>query len=175
MARFVALLRGVNVGGNKKVPMAELRALLAELGYTDIKTLLNSGNAVFSASGKPDGHARKIQAGIAASMGVDVPVIVKTGAEMEAAASENMLAEAADNHSRLFVTLTPSAETLAALAPLSQLVEAPEKIHLGQHALYLWCPNGVLESKAGDALMGKAGRAGTTRNWATFLKILAIL
>ena len=175
MGRFVAFLRGVNVGGNKKVPMAELRDLLAALGCTDIKTLLNSGNAVFSAEGKAEQHARAIQAGILSSLGFDVPVIVKTKAEMDAIAQENTLAESADNHSRLFVTVTPNPSALAELAPLSQLVEAPEQIVLGKHALFLWCPNGVLESRAGDALMGKAGRAGTTRNWATMLKILAVL
>ena len=175
MGRFVAFLRGVNVGGNNKVPMAELRDLLAQLGYTDIKTLLNSGNAVFSAPGKADEHARKVQAGIASAMGVEVPVIVKTQAEMDAIARENTLAEAADNHSRLFVTFTPDSVALAALAPLSGLVHPPEQIHLGKHALFLWCPNGVLESKAGEALMGKAGRAGTTRNWATVLKVMSIL
>lgn len=174
MARFAAFLRGVNVGGNNKVPMAELRGLLANLAYTDVQTVLNSGNAVFSASGKADQHARDIRAAILAGIGVDVPVIVKSGIELEAMAKENQLAALADNHSRLFVTVTPGADSLAELAPIAVLVEAPEKIQLGTHALYLWCSNGVLESKAGAALMGKAGRAGTT-HWATMAKVLAVL
>ncbi len=175
MPRFAAFLRGVNVGGNKKVPMAELRAMLAELGYTEISTLLNSGNALFSATGKAEQHARKIEAGILARLGIEVPVIVKSGAELALIAEENQLAAVADNHSRLFVTLTPNAQSLAELAPLAELVVAPEQIQLGKHALYLWCASGVLESKAGAGLMGKAGRAGTTRNWATMAKVIAAL
>ncbi len=155
--------------------MAEWRTMLADLGYTDIKTLLNSGNAVFSATGKAEQHASKIAAAILTNLGIEVPVIVKSAAELTAIAQENQLAAVADNHSRLFATLTPNAASLAELAPIAELVEAPEQIQLGKHALYLWCASGVLESKAGAALMGKAGRAGTSRNWATMEKILAAL
>ena len=79
MPRFIALLRGVNVGKAKRVPMADFRALLVGLGGTDVSTLLNSGNAVFSAAGTSAAkHAIRFAAAIAERLQVDVPVIVKS-------------------------------------------------------------------------------------------------
>ncbi len=177
MARFVALLRGVNVGGNKRVPMAEWRDLMAALGYSNVQTLLNSGNAVFESSGRSESaHAKRIQAAIAESMGMETPVIVKSAKEVAAIEAENKLAAIADNPSRLLVAFTSDAATLAGLAALTPLVKAPEQVLVGKHALYLWCPNGSLESKAGEALLGsKIGRAATSRNWATVQKIGELL
>jgi uncharacterized protein (DUF1697 family) len=138
MTTFIALLRGVNVGRAKRVPMSEFRTLLAGLGYTGVATLLNSGNAVFRAtSGAGSQHATDIARAIARSLKVEVPVIVK------------------------------SAKDLAAIQP-------PEQFSIGHHAAYLHCADGILESKAARALLGKAGRAASTRNLATTLKLLAL-
>ncbi len=176
MASFVALLRGVNVGSSKRVPMAELRALLAALGYTDVQTLLNSGNAVFaSPGGSATTHATRIQAAIAEHLGVAVPVIVKSAKEMAAIESGNALVTIATDPSRLLVAFTRTASDLQGLAVLTQFLQPPERLHVGGHAAYLWCANGILKSKAGEALLGRHGRAATTRNWATLLKICAIL
>ena len=83
MPTFVALLRGVNVGKAKRVPMATLRTLLSGLGYTDVTTLLNSGNAVFrSAKGSPARHAASIASAISEELQIDVPVIVKSAKEI---------------------------------------------------------------------------------------------
>lgn len=176
MPRFVALLRGVNVGGAKKVPMAEFRALLTGLGYTEVQTLLNSGNGVFDSTGRSStAHAAAIRQAIAGRMNLDVPVIVKSAADMAAIEAGNGLAAVATNHSRLLVAFTADAAALRDLAPLATMVKAPERMLLGRDALYLWCPDGFLESKAAVALLGKLGRAATTRNWATVAKISAIL
>jgi len=176
MPRFVALLRGVNVGKAKRVPMAEFRALLATLGYSDVQTLLNSGNAVFSSTGRSTtAHAKRIRAAIAATLDVDVPVIVKSAAEMAAIVSGNGLASIVTNPSRLLVAFTGDAETLTGLAALEPLIKAPERLLLGKHALYFWCPDGIHESPAANALLGKLGRAATTRNWATVAKIVGML
>ena len=176
MTRFVALLRGVNVGSAKRVPMADLRALLSALGYTGVQTLLNSGNAVFDSPQRATtAHARSIQAAIAETLGVDTAVIVKSDKEIAAIESGNALASIVTDPSRLLVAFTGSADALLALGALSGLVRAPERLHLGEHAAYLWCASGILESNAGAALLGKAGRAATTRNWATVLKIASLL
>ena len=85
MTVFIALLRGINVGKAKRVPMAELRALLAELGYSGIATLLNSGNAVFHAgSGSAGQHALAISNALKERMQFDVPVIVVSARELSA-------------------------------------------------------------------------------------------
>lgn len=176
MPRFVALLRGVNVGRANRVPMAELRGLLEAQGYGDVRTLLNSGNAVFTGkAGTSRVHADRIRSGLSARLAVDVPVIVKSAQEMAAIEAENVLATAATDASRLLVAFAPDARVLAGLAPIASLVVAPERLHIGAHAAYLWCANGILQSKAGEALLGKPGKAATTRNWATVSKIGALL
>lgn len=176
MPRFIALLRGVNVGKAKRVPMADFRALLEGLGCTEVTTLLNSGNAVFSAAGTTASrHASNIAAAIAAQLGVEVPVIVKSARELAAVIGENTIDGPAIDASRLLVAFAPSVEALAGLAALAPLVQPPERFVIGRHAAYLYCANGILDSKAGEALLGKWGKAVTTRNWATTQKLHALI
>lgn len=176
MGRFVALLRGVNVGGAKRVPMAEWRALLGALGCTEVQTLLNSGNAVFASRARSTPTlARRIRESIRQGLDVDVPVIVKSADEFTAIEAGNPLASQAFDPSRLLVGFAAAAQDLRALAGLSELAQAPERCWLGAHAIYLWCPNGILQSRAADALLGKRGQALTTRNWGTVAKIGALL
>jgi uncharacterized protein (DUF1697 family) len=176
MPRYAALLRGVNVGKGNRVPMAELRALLEALGCTRVRTLLNSGNAVFASPGRSAPTlATRIRAALAERVGVDVPVMVKSADEVAAIFAGNSLAAVATDPSRLLVAFAASAPDLAGLAAIRPLVRAPERFVIGPHAAYLWCPHGSLESKAGAALLGKPGRAVTTRNWATVGKLLALL
>lgn len=173
---FVALLRGVNVGKAKRVPMAELRALLGDLGYTGVATLLNSGNAVFDATkGSPATHAADIAGAIASKLHVDVPVIVKSAEELASIVDDNTLAPEASDHSRLLVAFVQDPVDLQPLvAGTEPWVVAPERFLVGRSAAYLHCANGILESKAATALLGKAGKAATTRNWATVLKLKAL-
>lgn len=175
MPKFVALLRGINVGKAKRIPMAELRALMGELGFTGIATLLNSGNAVFyAASGTPARHANAIAAAIASRMAFDVPVIVKSAKELAAVVSGNPLGDAITNPSHFLVVFVQDAKTLPALDFIAPLVKPPEQFAIGTHAAYLHCTTGRLDSKAGEALLSKAGQSTTTRNWATVLKLLAL-
>src|SRR4051812_21293083 len=171
MPTFVALLRGVNVGKAKRVPMAELRALLTGLGYTGVATLLNSGNAVLRASrGTPAKHSADIAAAIRAQLKVEVPVVVKSAAELAAIVSGNPIRVGTSEHPRFLVGFVQDAKALASLAPIDALVVPPEQFAIGENAAYLLCANGILESKAGEALLGKAGKSATARNWATVLK-----
>ena len=175
MPAFVALLRGVNVGKGKRVPMLELRALLSGLGYTGVTTLLNSGNAVFrAAKGPPAKHAADITAAIAVRLEVEVPVIVKSATELATIVAENPIKAGADEHSRILVAFVQDTKALSSLAAVKSLVVAPERYAIGKKAAYLLCARGILESKAGVALLGKAGRSATTRNWATVLKLQAL-
>lgn len=175
MATFVALLRGVNVGKAKRVPMAELRALLGRLGYTDAATFLNSGNAVFQATkGTTASHAAKIAAAIRRKFGFEVPVIVKSAREFSAIVAENPIKADATEHAKLLVGFAPDRKALQDLAAIESLVVPPERFALGPHTAYLFCANGILKSRAGEALLGKIGRSATTRNWASVLKIRAL-
>lgn len=176
MARYVALLRGINVGKAKRVAMADLRKLLEDLGCSRVQTLLNSGNAVFDAPAKSTAvHAQRIRAAVATQLGVDAAVVVKTAAEIAAAVAGNPLLDVANDPSRLIVALTADAQGLQAIAKLVPTAQAGEALAVGEHAAYLWCGNGILESKLAVALLKPLGDAGTTRNWGTLQKIHALL
>jgi uncharacterized protein (DUF1697 family) len=172
MPTFVALLRGVNIGKAKRVPMAELRTLLSRLGYTRVATLLNSGNALFHARrGTPAKHSADIAAAIFTRFKVAVPVIVKSAGELAAIVSESPITPAADQHPRFLVAFVQDTKALSSLAAIESLVVPPDRFAMGRNAAYLLCATGILESKAGAALLGKTGKLATTRNWATVLKL----
>jgi uncharacterized protein (DUF1697 family) len=174
--RFAALLRGVNVGKGKRVPMAALRALLVNMGYTDVTTLLNSGNAVFSAAkGAAAIHAGAIAAAVEHELDVSVPVVVKSASELARIVAGNPLTAGAFDPSRLLVAYVQDEEALSSLATVAPLIVPPERFVIGKNAAYLHCPNGILGSKAGEALLGKAGTIATTRNWSTTLKLNALV
>ncbi|MGE0394422.1 MAG: DUF1697 domain-containing protein [Vicinamibacterales bacterium] len=176
MPAFAVLLRGVNVGGGNRVPMAEFRALLEGLGYTGVRTLLNSGNAVFrAAAGPPVSHAARIAEALADALDVRVPVIVKTAREVAAIVAGNPLTVSADLHAKCLVVFTQRPADLTALRFVEALVTPPERFAIGDRAAYLVCPRGISQSDAALALLGKAGRSVTTRNLATTLKLLALL
>ncbi|MGE3275139.1 MAG: DUF1697 domain-containing protein [Vicinamibacterales bacterium] len=173
--RQVALLRGINVGKAKRVAMADLRALVEGLGYTDVRTLLNSGNVVYTASAKlAGGSAARIEAAIARDLGVSSRVTVLSAAELATVVRDNPLVEVADNHSRLFAMVLADAAARTAVLPLTRRDWAPEGFAVGKHAAYAWCPGGVLESPAMLAAGKALGDNVTTRNWATMLKIAAL-
>ena len=176
MPRYVALFRGINVGKAKRIAMADLRSLLAQLGFTDIHTLLNSGNAVFTGDeAAPDKLAVRLRAAVARKLGVDALVIIKSAAEVAGIIKGNQLEKLATDHSRLLVAMTNDAKALAALRPMAKSEWGAESVHIGKHAGYVWCANGILESKAAVALLKNLSETGTTRNWATLLKIHTLL
>lgn len=167
--RCIALWRGINVGKAKRLAMADLKAVLTELGASDVKTLLNSGNAVFDTKHKLS--ADKIRAAVRERLGVDAAVIVKTAAEWAAIAAGHGI-DGADDASRLLVAVTADAAALQAVAALA--TQGDERVAVTPHAAYLWCAHGILESKAAVALLKQLGEAGTTRNWATVGKLDAL-
>lgn len=176
MPQFVALLRGVNVGKAKRVPMAELRTLLTGLGYTEVATLLNSGNAVFTAAkGTPAQHAAAIAAELSRKLQVEVPVVVKSAKELAAIVADNPIRADAAEHSRFLVAFAQDRRSLTGLAAIQPLLAPAEKFVIGKNAAYLLCAAGILQSKAAEALLGKQGKAATTRNWATTRKLMALL
>jgi uncharacterized protein (DUF1697 family) len=174
MPRYVALFRGINVGKAKRIAMADLRELLAGMGFTDVRTLLNSGNAVFSTrAAGADRLAVRIRKEVAQSLGVDALVLVKSAQDIAAIIQGNVITEATD-HSRLLVAMAQADAPISALKPLARKDWGQERVHVGEHAAYLWCANGILESQAVNVLLGALPQ-GTTRNWATLNKIHALM
>ncbi len=175
MKRYIALLRGINVGKAKRVAMADLRALMESLGLTGVRTLLNSGNAVFDAKGgTAAGHAKALKTAILAHTGVDCEVIVKSAADLAAAIAEHPLKHHADDDARLLVLFTQDASSLALLEPLQDQDWAPEAFAIGAHAAWLWCADGVNDSPVSKAAGKRLGQRGTARNWATVEKLHAM-
>ena len=119
MPTLIALLRGINVGKAKRVAMADLRKLVEKLGYTDVRTLLNSGNVVFKSSSSDTAKAgARIEKALLDGTGVSARVLVVTAAELATAVKENPLLKVADNPSRLLVAFLANPADLAGLKPL---------------------------------------------------------
>jgi uncharacterized protein (DUF1697 family) len=174
--RYVALFRGINVGKAKRIAMADLRALLDRLGYVDVATLLNSGNALFTANAAPAAtHATRIRDAVRTKLGVDALVIVKSAKDVAAIVAGNALGRIATDDSKLLVAVTNDTRGLARVKQLTRAHWGAEKLHVGKHAGYVWCANGILESKAAVALIKGLEDTGTTRNWGTLNRIHAKL
>jgi uncharacterized protein (DUF1697 family) len=174
--RRVALLRGINVGAAKRIAMADLRKLLEDLGYGDVRTLLNSGNIVFTVvkkSAVDDGV--RIEKAIADRLGVTTRVTVLPGREVAKAVDENPLRAIADNPSRLLFMAFRDSKGAAQLKPLLEERWAPEALALGSRVAYFWCPNGITESRLLVAANRIIGEAGTARNLTTMTKLLALI
>jgi uncharacterized protein (DUF1697 family) len=171
MARLVALLRGINLGSKRRVPMADLRELLEELGYEDVRTVLQSGNVVFTG---PKAKARqKLEDGLQNRYGFKVDVVLRTMKELHEIVDAEPFGDEADNLSRYFVVFLPSSPSAKALDVLKAQDFAPDKFETGVHELYAWCPRGMQDSGLMRAL-GKPGLAetATVRNMATVKKLL---
>ncbi|RSZ56474.1 DUF1697 domain-containing protein [Massilia atriviolacea] len=173
--RCIALLRGINVGRAKRVAMADLRQLIGELGCTEVRTLLNSGNVVFDAPRKAQaGLAARIQDAMVVKLGVAARVTVLGSEELDRIAAANPLLPVATDPARMLVFVFSDAGAPALLAPLADTDWAPEVLSVGQHAAYLWLPAGVAESRAMAAMGKLLGDGLTSRNWNTVCKLQAL-
>lgn len=156
--------------------MADLRALVEQLGYSDARTLLNSGNVVFTVppGNRADPGAR-IETGIASRLGVTTRVTVLSGKEVAAAVEGSPFGALADNPSRLMVMVLRDPATLARLKPLLKQPWTPEALALGKRVAYLWLADGVIDSPLWTAVAKMVGDGGTARNIATMTKILSLV
>ena len=174
--RRVALLRGINVGTAKRIAMADLRQVFEDLGYRDVRTLLNSGNVVFTVDESSGGaEGTRIERVIADRLGVTTRVTVLNRKEVAAAVEENPLTSVADDPSRLLVVAFRDAGAVAQVKPLLRERWTPEAMALGRRVAYLWCAEGILDSRVWTAVNRAVGDGGTARNIATMTKILALI
>ena len=171
----VAFLRGINVGRAKRVAMADLRKLLGDLGFTQVRTVLNSGNVVFGAGTvAPAEAAARIEEALVLKLGVAARVTVLSASQFDELIAQNTLAPPADA-SRLLALVLNNPADVQRLAPLLQQPWQPEALALGQWAAYAWCPDGVLASRLVAALGVLLGDGVTSRNWATMQKLHVLL
>ncbi|MGF1340415.1 MULTISPECIES: DUF1697 domain-containing protein [unclassified Streptomyces] len=174
--RYAALLRGVNVSGHRRVPMAELRALLTELGHTDVATHLQSGNAVFSsASGDEDTLGAELERAVEEHVGFRVDVLVRTGRSLAAVADACPFPADRLEGRQLHVTFFDRPVEAARFASLDTAAFLPEEFRIGGRELYLYAPDGLGRSKLAVALGRPAlnrGLVATSRNWNTVARLV---
>jgi len=170
---YVVLLRGINLGSKRRVAMADLRSLLEGLGYDDVRTHLQSGNAVLRAPARSGAAVEKaVAAAIETELGMDVKVAARTAAEMAAVVEADPFAGVATEPSRYLVTFldkNPPASWLDSIDPEDF---APEQVAVDGKHLYLWLPKGVQDSKLARTLTDKKlGGSATSRNWNVVRKL----
>ncbi|MEV7124536.1 DUF1697 domain-containing protein [Streptomyces sp. NPDC093260] len=176
MTTYAALLRGINVGGNKKVPMAELRALLEESGLGAVRTYLQSGQAVFTSEhGDEEALAAELTAAIERRFGFPAGVIVR-GHDYLRAVAEACPFPAADlQPKQLHVTYFSVPVDAARFAGIDQPAFLPEEFRLGDRVLYLYAPDGLGRSKLAEQLSRPRltkDLTATSRNWNTVLRLV---
>ncbi|MGW0791147.1 DUF1697 domain-containing protein [Streptomyces sp. NPDC002911] len=173
---YAALLRGINVSGHRRVPMADLRTLLKELGHEDVATHLQSGNAVFrSAAGDESDLAVGLERAFEERFGFPVDCLVRSGAYLAAVAEACPFPAAELEGKQLHVTYFDQAVDAARLASLDADAFRPEEFRLGDRSLYLYAPDGLGRSKLAVALGRPAvtrGLVATSRNWNTVAKLV---
>jgi uncharacterized protein (DUF1697 family) len=172
MARYVALLRGINVGTANRISMPVLRELFTAAGHTSVATLLNSGNVVFDSTRKPDAAALE-QAIVAA--GARSRVLVVPADRFRQIAAANPLLEVADDPSKMVITFVSEVPDPASIERPSDEELAPEVLVFGEHAVYQWFPLGILKSRLSPRFIMQLGPDATSRNQRTVGKILELL
>lgn len=168
----MALLRGVNVGKAKRIAMADLRALIEGVGGEDVRTLLNSGNAVFRI-GATSGAAleKKLSSAIKADLGLDVKVIVRSSAELQAIVDKNPFAARGADAKAMGVSFLSGPAAAAKIKTVDRDEVAPDEFEVGKDVIYTLQPNGVLATRLPDwgQLLDVTV---TARNWNTVTKLL---
>jgi uncharacterized protein (DUF1697 family) len=156
---FVALLRAVNVGGTGKLPMSELKAMCEELGFTQVRTYIASGNVVFASRKSETAVKTALEKRLAAYAGKAVAVMVRSAAEMAQVSAGNPFSKAAPNRTMaIFLNSAPPKDTLAAVRGRKD-----EELKLGTREIYVHYGDGMAKSK----LVIPAAKSGTARNMNT--------
>jgi uncharacterized protein (DUF1697 family) len=165
---YVAMLRGINVGGHAKVAMADLRHELADLGYDDVRTYIQSGNVLFRASGSAAALQSAIEERLEARFALSITVVLRTDAQLSAVVEHNPLVGGGRDPARLHVTFLASKPLAARMAGLDDATFSPDEFRIVGREVYLHCPQGYGNTKLNNTFFErKLGVASTTRTWKT--------
>ena len=176
MPTYVALLRGINLGAKRRVAMADLRSLLEGLGYDDVRTHLQSGNAVFRAGTRSAAGVRSaVEKAIRADLGMDVDVVVRTAAQLAKVVETDPFAGTATDRARYLVTFLDKAPPKGWLRDVDVADYEPEQVEVRGTEVYLWLPKGVHASRLARLVGDKnLGGTATSRNWNVVTKLAEI-
>ena len=177
LTTYIALIRGINVGGHKLVAMAVLRDLLAAAGFADVRTLLQSGNVVFRSGLRSAAEVeRRLSAVCAERLGLDADMFVRSADEWDAIVAANPLrAEAERNPRRFLVMCLKEAPAAAQVEALQAAATGDEIVRANGRELFIAYPQGLGTTKlSGAVIERKLATRGTGRNWNTVLKLQAL-
>jgi uncharacterized protein (DUF1697 family) len=175
MARYIVLLRGINIGPRNRIAMPKLREALEEAGFDDVQTYVQSGNVVLSSTASATKVARECERVITDRFGLDVDVVVRTRAQLAAVVKRNPLGKVADEPKRYQVSFLSDKLDCATVRQLEELAAPEEQLVAAGRELYAWHPSGVARSKLWAKLAGRGlGVTATARNWTTVTKLLEL-
>ena len=166
--RYVAMLRGINLGSRNRIAMADLRRLVEELGGEDVHTYVQSGNVVFRSRAARAELERALAQSIRSALGLDVTVLVRTAAQLAKIVAGNPFLASGADPGKLHAALLATRPALERVRRLREADFAPDELHVSGGVVYLHCPHGYGRSKLSNAFLEKQlAVTGTTRNWRT--------
>ena len=174
MAAYVAMLRGINVGGKNRIKMADLRALFVGLGHADVITYIQSGNVVFKSPTKSASVlASAIEKRIAREFGIDVAIVLRTKAELGKVIAVNPFANL--DLARVHVTFVADKPDAALVRALDEHTSPPDEFRIVGREVYVYCPSGYGNSKLNNAFWERRLKtSATARNWNTLTKLFEL-
>lgn len=175
---YISFLRGINVGGHKKVQMKELKKVYESLGLSQVVTYIQSGNVIFEAENKSESELETlIKDGVHAHFGFEVPVRVLTASNFQKVIDQCPFApiDLATQGIHYLITFLDKKPSSGAEALLKPYMKSSEKIAIIDKALYLYCPEGYSKTKLGNTFIeSKLKVTGTTRNWKTVCRLVSM-
>ena len=175
MARHIILLRGINVGSHNRIAMPALRDVLADARFENVRTYLQSGNVVLSSSAKADDVARTCERLIRRHFDLDIPVVVRTRAQLAKVVERIPLRDVATAPKRYQVSFLDSKPTREVLRRIEDAAAPAERVVAIGREIYAWHPDTVARSKLWALLGGKQlGITATARNWTTVTTLLSL-
>jgi len=173
--KYISMLRGINVSGQKKIKMTDLKDLYLSLGFEGVSTYIQSGNVIFQSSGSDKKDLKiAIEKAIGEKYNFHVPVTIRTEKELKEIADSCPYegAEIEENGTKILVTFLASSPSIENQEILKEYVKAPEKLTIRGSEIYLYCPNGYGKSKLSNTFLeNKLGISATTRNWKSVRKL----
>lgn len=175
MARHVVLLRGINIGSRNRIAMPALREALAQAGFTEVRTYLQSGNVVVESRAKPETVRKKVEQLIEERFGLVIAVVVRTRAELAAVVKRNPHAKVATNPKAYQVTFLEKKLAAKTVRELEQAAAPDERVVVSGREVYAWHPQAIARSKLWSKLAGQGlGVVATSRNWTTVEALLEL-
>lgn len=175
MTRYVALFRGINVGGRNSLPMQDLRDILSAVGCDNVQTYIQSGNAVFSASADAQSLSGQIRDAINERFGFSPLVLLLTIDRFREIASANPFPEGEATPKFLHIWFLMAATVAPDMDALADVKVPSEQYFLSDHAFYLYAPDGIGRSVLAKKVDRCLGVSTTARNWRTVTKLLEII